>query len=443
VEKDRTGRAGEIWKDVLGIVTDKVPAQSFKTWLEPTTGTSVKGNLLIVDVPNLFFVDWIEEHYHDMLMDALAVATGEKLSIKFNPVERRIKPTAEKIKRYHVDAYNLQRRYRFDSFVVGSGNRFAHAASLAVAKSPGQAYNPLFMYGAVGLGKTHLLQAIGNYVKEELSGLKVYYTSCEKFLNEMVDAIQNGTTVQFKKRYRNKDLLLIDDMQFIENKEGLQEEIFHTFNSLYDEEKQVVMSSDRPPVEIKGIEERLLSRFQWGLVCDLKPLDLETRLAILKKKVEMSGARISNEILLYIAQRIKSNIRELEGALVTLLALTSLTDTELTIETSKEILDGILGKKRITKMNIEKIQEVTSNHYGITPQAIRGKRRTKTVVFPRQVAIYIAKEYTNLPLKAIGKLFGGRDHSTIIHDYEKIKKLLETDVDIRNEINQIIEKIKK
>jgi len=442
VEKFQPDKAKELWNEVLSIVSSKIPPQSFKTWLEPTKGVSIKGNSLFVDVPNMFFVDWIEEHYRNIIDSAFDSIVGDTISIKFNPVEKRIAPTSRKVTLYHVDGYNLQKRYTFDTFVVGSGNRFAHAATLAVAKSPGQAYNPLFIYGAVGLGKTHLLQALGNYVRDNHSDLKVYYTSCEKFLNEMVNAIQNGVTIQFKKRYRGKDILLIDDMQFIQNKEGLQEEIFHTFNSLYDKDKQVVMTSDRPPIEIEGIEERLLSRFQWGLVCDLKPPDFETRVAILKKKTALAGATVSNDILLYIAQRIKSNIRELEGALVTLLALTSLTDTPLTLESSKQILDDILGKEKTNKITIEKIQEVVSNHYSVTPQALRGKRRVKSLSFPRQVAIYISREYTNLSLKAIGKGFGGRDHSTILHDYEKIRSLITKSNEIKIDIDHIIKKLK-
>ncbi len=443
MEKRKQDESGEIWKRVLSILGDRIPLQSFKTWLEPTEGSDIKGNILTVSVPNLFFVDWIEEHYHELLTKTLIEVTGRELSIKFKPVEKVFKPKTEKIKLYHVDVYNLQKRYTFDTFVVGSGNRFAHAASFASAKNPGQAYNPLFIYGAVGLGKTHLLQAIGNYVRENQPELKVYYTSCEKFLNEMVDAIQNSATVQFKKKYRNKDILLIDDTQFIENKEGLQEEIFHTFNSLYDSGKQIVMTSDRPPIGIKGIEERLVSRFQWGLVCDLKPLDLETRIAILKKKAEMSGANISNDILLYIAQRIKTNIRELEGALVTMLALSSLTDTQLTTENAKETLDEIIGRDTENILTIETIQDSVSNHYGISPQALRGKRRTKVLTFPRQIAIYIAREYTNMSLKAIGKSFGGRDHSTILHDYEKIRSLIKTDPSLKRDIEYLIKRFTK
>ena len=427
---------------MLSILSDKIPPQSFKTWLEPTKGAFTKGNILTVDVPNMFFVDWIEEHYRDIIETALNSVAGGNISIKLNPIEKGIKPKTRKVKLYHIDAYNLQKRYTFDTFVVGSGNRFANAATLAVAKSPGQAYNPLFIYGAVGLGKTHLLQAIGNYIRENNPDLKVYYTSCEKFLNEMVDAIQNGATIQFKKRYRGKDILLIDDMQFIQNKEGLQEEIFHTFNSLHDKGKQVVMTSDRPPIEIEGIEERLLSRFQWGLVCDLKPPDFETRIAILKKKAELAGATVSNDILHYIAHRVKSNIRELEGALVTLLALTSLTDMQLTLESSEQILNDILGREKINKLTVEKIQEVVSDHYTVTPQALRGKRRTRSISFPRQVAIYISREYTNLPLKAIGKAFGGRDHSTVLHDYEKIKSLMEKNNEIKDDVELIVKKAK-
>ncbi len=443
MEKIKSQSAEDIWNVLLSNIKSKIPNQSFKTWLEPTKGSSLKGKVLIVDVPNMFFVDWIEEHYRNVIDEALSNIIEGNITVRFNPLETGIKPKKQKERIYRVDSHNLQKRYTFDSFVVGSGNRFAHAACLAVAKSPGQAYNPLFIYGAVGLGKTHLLQAIGNYVIESGPGSKVHYTSCEKFLNEMVDAIQNSTTIQFKKRYRGKDILLIDDMQFIENKEGLQEEIFHTFNSLYDTGRQVIMTCDRPPIEINGIEERLLSRFQWGLVCDLKPPDFETRIAILKKKAELAGASVTNEILIYIAQRIKSNIRELEGALVTLLALSSLTDIELTLDSSRMMLDDILGKEKTNKVSVEKIQEAVSDHYSTSSQALRGKRRTKSVSFPRQVAIYLSRELTNLSLKAIGKAFGGRDHSTILHDYEKIKSLIEHDTDIKEETDQLTKKIRE
>ncbi len=435
--------AEDTWKEVLSNISGKIPTQSFKTWLEPAKGASIRGNILTVDVPNMFFVDWIEEHYRKIIEIALLNIVGSEISIKFNPIERGIKPKKEKERLYRIDSHNLQKRYTFKTFVVGSGNRFAHAAALAVSKSPGQAYNPLFIYGAVGLGKTHLIQAIGNYVTENTPGSKVYYTSCEKFLNEMVDAIQNSTMIQFKKRYRGKDILLIDDLQFIENKEGLQEEIFHTFNSLHDTGRQIIMTSDRPPIEINGIEERLLSRFQWGLVCDLKPPDFETRIAILKTKAELAGASVSNDILIYIAQRIKSNIRELEGALVTLLALTALTDTKLTLDSSRQMLDDILGREKIAKISIDNIQKVVSNHYAITPQALRGKRRTRSISFPRQVAIYLSREHTDLSLKAIGKAFGGRDHSTILHDYEKIKSLSMNDDELKIDIEQLSKKIKE
>lgn len=443
MEKIQSQSPEDIWNLILSSISGKIPFQSFKTWLEPTKGSSLKGKVLVVDVPNMFFVDWIEEHYRNVIDTALLSLVEGDITVRFNPTEKGIKPKKQKERIYRIDAHNLQKRYTFDNFIVGSGNRFAHAASLAVAKSPGQAYNPLFIYGAVGLGKTHLLQAIGNHVIDDNLNSKAYYTSCEKFLNEMVDAIQNGATIQFKKRYRGRDILLIDDMQFIENKEGLQEEIFHTFNSLYDSGRQIVMTSDRPPIEINGIEERLLSRFQWGLVCDLKPPDFETRIAILKKKAALAGASVPNDILIYIAQRIKSNIRELEGALVTLLALTSLTDTELTLDSSRQILDDILGKEKVGKVSIDRVQEVVSDHYSIPSQALRGKRRTKSISFPRQVAIFLSRELTNFPLKTIGKAFGGRDHSTVLHDYDKIKSLIEQDNELRKDIEHLAKKIKE
>lgn len=438
--------AEKAWGKILLNIKERVGHQTYKTWFEPTKGAKLSGNTLVVDVPNLFFIDWLEEHFHELIYGASSTILGREFKVRFNAIEKGIKghrAAAPPVKLYTVDSSRLQKRYTFDSFVVGSGNRFAHAAALAVAKSPGDKYNPLFIYGAVGLGKTHLIQAIGNYVKKTRPRIKVYYTSCEKFLNEMIDAIQNGRTIQFKNRYRSKDILLIDDIQFLENKEGLQEEIFHTFNSLHDAGRQVVITSDRPPRGINGLEERLVSRFQWGLVCDLKPPDIETRIAILQKKAELSGVSVPSDVLLFIAENIRSNIRELEGALVTLLALSSLSGTPIMMNSAKEMLKDIIGVREKREISLNRIQEAVANHYGITSQHLRGKRRIKNISVARQIAIYIARKYTKLTLKDIGKGFGGRDHSTILHDYEKTRKEIESNKELKNEILKILETIQQ
>lgn len=438
----------QLWQKVLHALKERISAQAFKTWFAPTKGISLKGNTLTVAVPNIFFIDWLEDHYHTLMRDALRMVNGKRTQLKFRSLNRKqqIKagPAHAQIpmRLYYTDAAQLQKRYIFDTFVVGDSNRFAHAAAMAVANDPGRRYNPLYIYGSVGLGKTHLLQAIGNFVKGHTEALKIYYVSCEKFMNEMIDAIQQAKTIKFKKKYRGKDLLLIDDTQFLAQKVSLQEEIFHTFNSLYDVGKQVVFASDRPPNEIPTLEERLVSRFQCGLVCDIQPPSFETRVAILRKKAEISNGIIPDEVLFYIAERIKGNIRDLEGALVKVFALSSLTNMAITLDSIKEHLKDIFEEKEQRKVTVNNIQEIVADHYGISTGAIKGKRRLVSITLPRQVAIYLSRELTQLSLKEIGNLFGGRDHSTIIHDYEKIKKKEGNDLSFSKELAHIKEKIR-
>jgi len=431
--------AKKIWAQVLEIIKEKVSTQVFSAWFEPTQADSLNQDTLWIKVPNTFFIEWIEEQYHSLIYETVELLCGEPLKIRYRVLE----PTKEKAapdKDYRIDSSHLQSRYTFDNFIVGEGNKFAYAASLAVANAPGKRFNPLFIYGDVGLGKTHLLQAIGNYVKEHFEHLKVDYTGCETVMNEMIDAIQNNKTVQFKRKYRQKDVLLIDDIQFLEGKEGLQEEIFHTFNFLYEAGHQIVFSSDRPPSALSTLEERLISRFEGGLVCDIKPPAIETRLAILKKKAELSGAQIPNEVISFIAERIKSNIRELEGALVTLLARASLTDEKITLDSAREFLKDMLTTKK-GEPTVEGIQKVVASHYNISLAALRGKRRMKSIVIPREMAIYLSREYTPLSFKEIGERFGGKDHSTIIHACNKVKKLIKKDNELQNEINNIVKLI--
>ena len=429
-----------LWKEVLCQIKANIPSQNYETWLEPTEGENLTQNTLWVKVPNAFFIDWIEEHYHTSIYEILGTLNQGHLKVKYKSVEGG-KERSIPSKVYQPDSSHLQPRYTFDNFIIGESNKFARAAAIAAAKTPGRQYNPLFLYGNVGLGKTHLLQAIGNYIKEHFSSLKVYYLGCEEFMNEMIDAIQSNKIMQFKNKYRRKDALLIDDIQFLEGKEGLQEELFHTFNALYDEGKQVVFSSDKPPGALANLEGRLVSRFQGGLVCDIKPPAFETRIAILKKKMASTDVHVSDEVILFIANNIKGNIRELEGALIKLFAFASLTTETLDINRTKELLSDLLSQNT-HDITIGKIQKVVANHYNISLSSMRGKRRMKAIILPRDVATYLSREYTALSLKEIGKEFGGRDHTTVIHAYNKIKKLLNKNNELCDEINNITKLIK-
>ena len=431
--------AKKLWEEVLGQIKPKIPSQNYETWLEPTEGETLTQNTLWVRVPNAFFIDWIEEHYHASIYEVLGTLNQEQLKVKYKSTEGgKEKSVPSRV--YQPDSSHLQPRYTFDNFIIGESNNFARAASLAVAKTPGRQYNPLFIYGNVGLGKTHLLQAVGNYIKEHFSGLKVYYLGCEEFMTEMIDAIQVNRVVQFKNKYRRKDALLIDDIQFLEGKEGLQEEIFHTFNALYDAGKQVIFSSDRPPGALANLEERLVSRFQGGLVCDIKPPSLETRIAILKRKASSAEVQVSDEVISFIANEIRGNIRELEGALIKLFAFASLTNGVIDIERARELLHDLLSKNG-REVTIGKIQQVVANHYNISLASMRGKRRMQTIVLPRDVAIYLSREHTTSSLKEIGKTFGGRDHTTVIHAHNKIKNLLNRNNELSEEVNNIVKLI--
>ena len=431
--------AKKLWEEVLGQVKPKIPSQNYETWLEPTEGETLTQNTLWVRVPNAFFIDWIEEHYHASIYEILGTLNQEHLKVKYKSVEGgKEKSVPSRV--YQPDSSHLQPRYTFDNFIIGESNNFARAASLAVAKTPGRQYNPLFIYGSVGLGKTHLLQAVGNYIKERFSGLKVYYLGCEEFMNEMIDAIQANKIMQFKNKYRRKDALLIDDIQFLEGKEGLQEEVFHTFNALYDEGKQIVFSSDRPPGSLENLEERLVSRFQGGLVCDIKPPTFETRIAILKRKASSTDVQVSDEVISFIANEIRGNIRELEGALIKLFAFASLTNGTIDIDRARDLLSDLLSKNG-REVTIGKIQKLVANHYNISLASMRGKRRMQSIVLPRDVAIYLSREYTASSLKEIGKVFGGRDHTTVIHAHNKIKNLLNRNNALSEEVNNIIKSV--
>lgn len=432
-----------LWEKILEKLKEKVPEQTFKTWFSPTKGLSFSEDTLFVEVPNPFFIDWLEEHYINILSDIAVSLLKRKMKISFkaNTSEAmRPEPVLKDIVAFPSPRTNLRERYTFENYVVGKCNHFAQAASLAVAKAPAKTYNPLFIYGGVGLGKTHLMHAIGNYSQSLYRDSRAFYIPAEKFMNEMIYAIKNQETLEFKNKYRSLDMLLIDDIHFLADKVSLQEEIFHTFNALYGAQKQVVVTSDKPPREIPALEERLISRFQWGLVVDIQPPDLETRIAILKKKSELDGINVPEDVIFYIANNIRTNIRELEGSLVRLLALSSLTNTEINLTTAKEMLNSIIGSRK-NQINLKNILKTVADFFDVSEESLVGKRRTASVVLPRQVGMYILRELTSLSLKEIGSKFGGRDHTTVLHAYDKIGTLIKEDREFSNNIDKIIRKL--
>ncbi|WP_117167985.1 chromosomal replication initiator protein DnaA [Paraliobacillus sediminis] len=443
----------ELWLSTLESIKEKVSKPSYDTWLKNTSADSITDDTLIVSAPNEFARDWLESRYTELISDALFDVTGAKLKTKFIIPEsegsiddtvqtKRKMPRVNQQDNGEFPKTMLNDKYTFDTFVIGTGNRFAHAASLAVAEAPAKAYNPLFIYGGVGLGKTHLMHAIGHYVLDHNPGAKVVYLSSEKFTNEFINSIRDNKAVNFRNKYRNVDVLLIDDIQFLAGKEQTQEEFFHTFNTLHEENKQIIISSDRPPKEIPTLEDRLRSRFEWGLITDITPPDLETRIAILRKKAKAEGLDIPNEVMLYIANQIDTNIRELEGALIRVVAYSSLVNKDVDASLAAEALKDIIPSSRPKVVTIPAIQEIISERYNIRLDEFAAKKRTKSVAFPRQIAMYLSRELTDFSLPKIGEEFGGRDHTTVIHAHEKISKLLSTDELLHRDIEEIKERLK-
>jgi len=450
---------GEIWRSFLGEMEKNLGKASFETWLKTTRPISLKGENLIVEVPNEFTKSWIQNHYQNIISKALEKIGDISLRIHFvtpqkNELETQkeienednfsFKFTNQLAKHYPVDIKDLSSickwlnpRYTFDSFVIGGSNRLAHAASLAVAESPSKAYNPLFIYGGVGLGKTHLMHAIGHYVISNNISEKVAYLSSEKFTNHFINAIRDNKTVEFRNKYRNIDVLLIDDIQFLAGKEQTQEEFFHTFNALHENNKQIVISSDRPPKEIPTLEDRLRSRFEWGLITDIQLPDLETRIAILRKKSSHEGIIIPDEVLSYIAEKIQTNIRELEGALIRIIAFSSLEDKKINLPLAEEVLKDFFSSGKNKNLSIDKIILTTSNYFNIKTEDIKSKKRTQNIAVPRQIAMYLCRELTDIPLLKIGENFGGKDHSTVIHAHKKIVADLKTDDNLKRTIKDI------
>ncbi len=441
----------ELWNATLEQMKEKISKPSFETWLKATKAHSLDEDTLTIIAPNEFARDWLENQYQKLIKETLIEVTGSELKTKFIIPETKEESLEDvKLSSKPPDLKDgeesptsmLNSKYTFDTFVIGSGNRFAHAASLAVAEAPARAYNPLFIYGGVGLGKTHLMHAIGHYVLDHNPNAKVVYITSEKFTNEFINSIRDNKAVNFRNKYRSVDVLLIDDIQFLAGKEQTQEEFFHTFNTLHEESKQIVISSDRPPKEIPTLEDRLRSRFEWGLITDITPPDLETRIAILRKKAKAEGLEIPNEVMLYIANQIDTNIRELEGALIRVVAYSSLINRDINASLAAEALKDIIPNKKPKVITIGDIQEVVAEKFNIRMEDFPAKKRTKSVAFPRQIAMYLSRELTDASLPKIGEEFGGRDHTTVIHAHEKITNMLSNDQQLHRELDEITEQLK-
>jgi chromosomal replication initiator protein len=465
----------DIWEKILRDLQNRINRPSFETWLKPTRLLSFNDNNLVVAVPNAYFVNWLGEHYLEPIVEALKSFVDTMPEIHFvvdeNLKQKRIEEVPDqlelttqriyyprqRLRRANRDKIpwkkpptslfaqdldsaeepNLNPRYTFDTYVVGTSNQFAHAASRAVAEQLSVAYNPLFLYGGVGLGKTHLMHAIGHAARKIHRPTRLFYVSSERFMNELVHAIRYDKTPEFRRKYRSIDLLLIDDIQFLAGKERTQEEFFHTFNALYDARKQIVISSDCPPKQIPTLEERLRSRFEWGLIADIQSPDLETKIAILKKKAELEKVKLPDEVAMFIARKIKSNIRELEGSLIKVAAHSSLAGQEISLELAQQVLKDLLGSKE-KNITIDLIQQIVSNYYNVNIQDMKSHSRTRIIAFPRQVAMYLSKELTKASLPEIGRSFGGKDHTTVIHACQKIKEKVVKDI----EFKQVVEKLR-
>jgi chromosomal replication initiator protein len=441
--------ARELWEEALSAIQGRVARQSFDNWFRPLALESIEESRVKVLLPNRFFKEWFEDHYMGLLKSVLEDLMFTKVDLIFRIQEQEdrvaIDTKAEAGAKRQVRGYRngptfLNPKYTFENFVVGSANQFAHAGCLAVGEQLSKAYNPLFIYGGVGLGKTHLLHAIGHLVLRRNGKLRLSYVSSEKFTNDLINAIRFDSTVEFRNRYRSLDLLLIDDIQFIAGKERTQEEFFHTFNDLYDSAKQIVISSDSLPREIPTLEERLRSRFEWGLIADIQPPDLETKAAILRKKAQAEGVRLPDEVSLFIAKNVQSNIRELEGSLVRLIAYASLTGREISLELAQETLKE-LNAERAKVITLAAIQRAVADYFRVKIEDLKSKERNQGVVLPRQVAMYLSRTMTPSSLPAIGEAFGGKDHTTVIHSCEKIKRRLAADEGFRRQLDSLSQSI--
>jgi chromosomal replication initiator protein len=432
----------ELWQGVLNQLRERLGNQNFETWIRPIRVKESSNDEISLEVPNKFFRDWLVEHFLGSIHESLSqlahrsmkisISVNQKLQSSGTAVDR--KPEREPPRPARVN--NLLPKYNFENFVVGASNQFAHAASLAVANQPGEHYNPLFIYGGVGLGKTHLINAIGHRIVEKRPALKVFYLSSESFMNELIGSLRRDKMDEFKTRFRNVDTLILDDVQFIAGKERTQEEFFHTFNSLYESHKQIIITSDKFPKEIPELEDRLRNRFEWGLIADIQPPDMETRVAILQKKAEVEGVMLPHDVAIFLASHIDSNVRELEGSLTRLGAFGSLTKATITIDLAKEVLQNTLrGNSR--EITVESIQKTICDYFNLKPADLKAKRRTKDIALPRQVAMYLSRKHTATSFPAIGSKFGGRDHSTVIHAAKTIERKLKEDPQMQSTIEKL------
>ncbi len=453
--------AEALWSEVAGRLRGSLNDTTYSTWFGEVTGLELSDGCFVLGVPNDFTRDWIEGHFRGLIGAAIRDVTGAERPIELRVTDILPSPMPSTLEDEVGEALvvapvvieripgrpesgGFNAKYTFDSFVIGSSNRFAHAAALAVAEAPAQAYNPLFIYGGTGLGKTHLLQAVAQYVSEHTSDLTVRYVTSETFMNDFINSLRDKRIEGFKQRYRTYDVLMIDDVQFFEHKERIQEEFFHTFNSLYEAGSQIVMSSDRPPRDIATLEERLRSRFEWGLITDIQPPDLETRIAILRKKVKTDGIHISDpQVLTFIASRVSTNIRELEGALTRVVAFSSLTGRAMSVELSQDVLKDVFPQGEAAEVSIKRIQDLVAERFNLSLEELCGDRRSQNIVYPRQVAMYLSRELTDSSLPRIGKEFGGRDHTTVIHATSKIARLIREDRSVYNLVQELTARVKQ
>lgn len=434
-----------LWSEALRIIEEESSTVSFETWFLPIVPYVVQNNTFYLQVENPLAKDMLEKRYYNLLHSAIKQACKKELSVHVllgneKPVQVEQKPEV-KANDPNVPR-NLNPKYVFSSFVVGNSNRMAHAASLAVAEAPAKNYNPLFLYGNSGLGKTHLMHSIAHFILEQNPSAKVLYVTSETFTNELILSIQNNKNESFRNKYRNIDVLLIDDIQFISKKEGTQEEFFHTFNALYESSKQVIISSDRPPKEIETLEDRLRSRFEMGLIADIQPPDYETRIAILRKKAERDNLQVPDEVMAHIAKNIASNIRELEGALTRIVAFATLTNMDISISLAENSLKDIFSENAARPVTPDLIMEIVADFYNIQVSDIKGSKKPKNIAFPRQISMYLCRKLLDISLPKIGEDFGGRDHTTVIHAVSKIEKQLETDLALQNVVMQLEKEVK-
>lgn len=436
------------WSRISQILSRELSESSFKTWFSPVRCLEVTPSAVVLGVPDNYYGQWLKDHYQDLILSAVRETIGDHKTIVYQVF---VSPKVQEPKTGKPQARSsapvtdggfLNSNYTFDGFVIGPGNRFAHAAAMAVAEAPARQYNPLFIYGPVGLGKTHLMQAIAHEIHQKNQEARVLYISSEKFTNQLITSIQTKSTQQFRAKYRNVDLLLIDDIHFIAGKEATQEEFFHTFNTLYDAHKQIVVTSDRSPKEIPGLEERLVSRFGWGLVTDIQPPDFETRVAILKKKMEKETVVVPDDVCYFIASKIRSNIRELEGALIRVVAYCTLTGQTVDMKRAQEVLRDSL-KEEEQNISMERIQRVVADFFNMKVSDLRAKRRNRSVAHPRQIAMYLIRTLTSHSLPEIGEYFGGRDHTTVLHSFNKIDKEVEEKPETRRAVDELKDLLKK